>query len=102
MSKGTVTGQVTVISDGTTFFPILQCTIGDLYQSYKGDPASPTNVSPNFETIESKPLIVFQAFSAQEATGSTYNLANATANGTLIILLFLSMRMAYQQQPSME
>ena len=79
MTKGTVTGQVTVISDGTTFFPILQCTVGDLYQTYQGDASNPTSVSPSYEVSEDKPLIVFQAFSAQEATGSAYNLANATA-----------------------
>ena len=79
MTKGTITGQVTVISDGTTFFPILQCTVGDLYQTYQGDASSPTSVSPSYEVLEDKPLIVFQAFSAQEATGSAYNLANATA-----------------------
>ena len=79
MTKGTVTGQVTVISDGTTFFPILQCTVGDLYQTYQGDASNPTSVSPSYEVLEDKPLIVFQAFSAQEATGSAYNLANATA-----------------------
>ena len=49
MSKATVTGQITVTSNGTTLHTILQCTTGDVYQNYDGDPASPSNVVPNFE-----------------------------------------------------
>ena len=79
MSKAVQTGQVTVVSDGTTFHTILQCTIGDLYQTYEGDYSSPSNITPNFEQASYKPLLVFQAFSAQEGTGASYNLAGATA-----------------------
>ena len=61
MSKATVTGQITVTSNGTTLHTILQCTTGDVYQNYDGDPASPSNVVPNFEASgATKPKLVMQ------------------------------------------
>lgn len=79
MSKATATGQVTVTTDGTTFHTVLQCTLGDLYQTYEGDYSQPTNISPNIEAMSQKPLVVFQAYSAQEGTGTYFNLSSATA-----------------------
>lgn len=79
MSKGAASGNIVYVNDGTTFNPILQCTIGDLYQTYEGDYNNPSNITPNFEQMSYKPMCVFQAISAQEGTGTSYNLANATA-----------------------
>lgn len=79
MSKATVTGQIVVTSDGTTLHPILQCTIGDVYQNYDGDPASPSNVVPNFEASgATKPKLVMQAFSAEQGADNSFDLTKGT------------------------
>ena len=79
MSKATVTGQIVVTSDGTTLHPILQCTIGDVYQNYDGDPASPSNVVPNFEASgTTKPKLVMQAYSAEQGDDNSFDLTKGT------------------------
>lgn len=79
MSKATVTGQIVVTSDGTTLHPILQCTIGDVYQNYDGDPASPSNVVPNFEASGAmKPKLVMQAYSAEQGADNSFDLTKGT------------------------
>ena len=79
MSKATVTGQIVVTSDGTTLHPILQCTIGDVYQNYDGDPASPSNVVPNFEASgATKPKLVMQAYSAEQGADNSFDLTKGT------------------------
>ena len=37
MSKASITGQIVVTSNGTTIYPILQCTTGDVNQNYDGE-----------------------------------------------------------------
>lgn len=79
MSKATVTGQIVVTSDGTTLHPILQCTIGDVYQNYDGNPASPSNVVPNFEASgTTKPKLVMQAYSAEQGDDNSFDLTKGT------------------------
>lgn len=79
MGKATVTGQITVTSNGTTLHTILQCTTGDVYQNYDGDPASPSNVVPNFEASgETKPKLVMQAYSAEQGAGNSFDLTRGT------------------------
>ena len=79
MSKATVTGQIVVTSDGTTLHPILQCTIGDVYQNYDGNPASPSNVVPNFEASgTTKPKLVMQAYSAEQGADNSFDLTKGT------------------------
>lgn len=79
MSKATVTGQIVVTSDGTTLHQILQCTIGDVYQNYDGDPASPSNVVPNFEASgATKPKLVMQAYSAEQGADNSFDLTKGT------------------------
>ena len=79
MSKATVTGQIVVTSDGTTLHPILQCTIGDVYQNYDGNPASPSNVVPNFEASgATKPKLVMQAYSAEQGADNSFDLTKGT------------------------
>ncbi len=76
MSKATVTGQITVTSNGTTLHSILQCTTGDVYQNYDGDPASPSNVVPNFEASgATKPMLVMQAYSAEQGAGNSFDIS---------------------------
>ena len=79
MSKATVTGQIVVSSNGTTLHPILQCTIGDVYQNYDGNPASPSNVVPNFEASgATKPKLVMQAYSAEQGASNSFDLSKGT------------------------
>lgn len=79
MSKATVTGQITVTSNGTTLHTILQCTTGDVYQNYDGNPASPSNVVPNFEASgATKPNLVMQAYSAEQGAGNSFDLTKGT------------------------
>lgn len=79
MSKATVTGQIVVTSNGTTLHPILQCTIGDVYQNYDGNPASPSNVVPNFEASgATKPKLVIQAYSAEQGANNSFDLTKGT------------------------
>ncbi len=79
MSKATVTGEIVVTSNGTTLHPILQCTIGDVYQNYDGNPASPSNVVPNFEASgATKPKLVMQAYSAEQGANNSFDLTKGT------------------------
>lgn len=79
MSKATVTGQIVVTSNGTTLHPILQCNTGDIYQNYDGDPASPSNVMPNFEASgATKPKLVMQAYSAEQGAGNSFDLSKGS------------------------
>ena len=79
MSKATVTGQITVTSNGTTLHTILQCTTGDVYQNYDGDPASPSRVVPDFEASgATKPKLVMQAYSAEQGAGNSFDLTKGT------------------------
>ena len=79
MSKATVTGQIVVTSNGTTLHPILQCNTGDIYQNYDGNPASPSNVVPNFEASgATKPKLVMQAYSAEQGAGNSFDLSKGS------------------------
>lgn len=80
MSKATVTGQIVVSSNGTTLHPILQCTTGDIYQNYNGDPSSSTVVvMPNFEANgATKPKLVMQAYSAEQGADNSFDLTKGT------------------------
>lgn len=79
MTKATVTGQIVVTSNGTTLHPILQCNTGDIYQNYDGDPASPSNVVPNFEASgATKPKLVMQAYSAEQGAGNSFDLSKGS------------------------
>lgn len=79
MSKATVTGQIVVTSDGTTLHPILQCTIGDVYQNYDGDPANPSRVVPDFGASgATKPMLVMQAYSAEQGADNSFDLTKGT------------------------
>lgn len=71
MAKASVTGTIAVISNGTTLNAIIQCQLGDLYQSYLGDPSAPTNIYPDFEASgATKPMLVFLLYSAEKGSGN--------------------------------
>lgn len=71
MAKAAVTGQITVVSNGTTFYTVIQCQMGDLYQTYIGDKSAPTSISPDFEASgATKPILVFLAYSSEIGSGN--------------------------------
>ena len=79
MSKASVTGQIIVTSNGTTIHTVLQCTAGDVYQYYDGEWSAPTSITPDYEaTGATHPTIVFQAFSAEQGAGNSFDLSKAS------------------------
>lgn len=82
MSKASATGQIIVTSNGTTLHTILQCTTGDVYQNYDGEwDSSSVVISPNFEISgATKPVIVMQAYSAEQGAGNSFNLSKGNAS----------------------
>lgn len=71
MAKASTTGQITVVSNGTTFYTVIQCQLGDLYQTYLGDVDEPTNITPDFEASGAvKPILIFLAYSSEVGSGN--------------------------------
>lgn len=71
MAKASAVGQITVVSNGTTYNALLQCSIGDIVQSYEGNISSPTKVSPDYEASgATKPILMFMLFSAEKGNGN--------------------------------
>lgn len=71
MAKASTTGQITVVSNGSTFYTVIQCQLGDLYQTYLGDVDAPTSITPNFEASgATKPMLVFLAYSSEIGNGN--------------------------------
>lgn len=71
MAKASVTGTISVISNGTTYYTVIQSQLGDIYQSYLGDVDSPTDITPDFEAEGAvKPYLVFLAYSAELGSGN--------------------------------
>lgn len=80
MSKASAVGRITVTSNGTSIFSILQATTGDLYQNFSGEASAPETITPDWEaTGATKPVVTFQAFSAGSDAGATIDLSTATA-----------------------
>lgn len=81
MAKAAVTGTITVISNGTTYYTVIQSQLGDIYQSYLGDVDSPTDITPDFEADGAvKPYLVFLAYSAELGSGNGLNGNISNAN----------------------
>ena len=79
MSKASITGQIVVTSNGTTIYPILQCTTGDVNQNYDGEWNAPTQISPDFEASGARhPVIAMQAFSAEQGAGNNFDLTRGS------------------------
>lgn len=82
MSKASAVGQITVTSNGTTYNTLLQCDIGDIIQSYEGEPKSPTKVSPDYEASGAKkPTLELLIFSSERGNGNALsNVSNENTN----------------------
>lgn len=52
MSIASKSGQVTYVRKGSVYMPFLQSNMGDLYQEYQGDSNSPTNITPDFVSLQ--------------------------------------------------
>lgn len=77
MAKASAVGQITVISNGTTYNTLLQCDIGDIIQSYEGSASSPTKISPDYEASGSKkPTLLLMIFSAEKGNGNALSNVN--------------------------
>lgn len=71
MSKASAVGQITVISNGTTYNALLQSDVGDIVQSYEGEYSSPTKVYPDYAASGAKqPTIMLMLFSAERGNGN--------------------------------
>lgn len=85
MSKASAVGQITVVSNGTTYNALLQCNIGDIVQSYEGSASSPTKVSPDYEASGAvKPILMLMLFSAEKGNGNALSNVDNTKVSWLI------------------
>lgn len=82
MSKASAVGQITVISNGTTYNTLLQCDIGDIIQSYEGSASSPTTIFPDYEASGAKkPTLSLMLFSSEKGNGNALsNVDNNNVN----------------------
>lgn len=71
MSKASAVGQITVISNGTSYNAFLQCQLGDIVQTYQGNIDAPENITPNYEASGAeKPIIMLMLFSSEKGNGN--------------------------------
>ncbi len=71
MAKASAVGQITVISNGTTYNTLLQCNIGDIVQSYEGEFSSPTKISPDYTAAgATTPILMLMLFSSERGNGN--------------------------------
>lgn len=67
MSEATKVGQVTFRQKSGVYMPALMCDKGDLYQEYDGEASNPTNIAPDFATLQ--PTISYLLTSSRVAEG---------------------------------
>lgn len=67
MSVASVVGQVVFSQKSGVYMPMIQSAQGDLYQEYLGTADSPTNVAPDFTSLQ--PLLSFIVTSSRVAEG---------------------------------
>ena len=98
-AKASTTGQITVVSNGTTFYTVIQCQLGDLYQTYLGDVDAPTNIAPDFEASGvTKPVLVFLAYSSEVGSGNGLaSIENANMHWFIGLLKSCLIRMEYRK-----
>lgn len=97
MSLASQVGQVVYQRKSGVYMPILQCDKGDLYQEYQGDAQNPTNIVPDFPSLQPKlsyiitssrvadglvvPNIVKWYFNDTELTFGNDNISTNSFNG---------------------
>lgn len=67
MSEASVVRQVQYLRKGSVYMPYIQSNMGDLYQEFQGSSDNPTNVSPDFSTMQ--PILSYIILSSLLATG---------------------------------
>lgn len=67
MSIASRTGQVTFLLRSGVYSTALMCNMGDLYQVYDGEPDNPSNITPDFPTLQ--PTYQFIVSSSRVAEG---------------------------------
>lgn len=67
MSEASVSRQVVYVRKGSVYMPFLQSNMGDLYQEYQGTSDNPTNITPDFTTLN--PMLSYIITSSLVASG---------------------------------
>lgn len=70
MSKVQISRQVKFISKAGTYTAMLQCNRGQLWQSYQGTAASPSNITPDYASLSDKPVLRFVVISSRSANAA--------------------------------
>lgn len=70
MSKVQISRQVKFISKAGTYTAMLQCNRGQLWQSYQGTAATPSNITPDFASLNDKPVLRFVVISSRSANAA--------------------------------
>ena len=70
MSKVQVSRQVKFISKAGTYTAMLQCNRGQLWQSFQGTAASPSNITPDYASMQEKPVLRFVVVSSRSANAA--------------------------------
>lgn len=70
MSKVQVSRQVKFVSKAGTYTAMLQCNRGQLWQSYQGTVASPSNITPDYASLSEKPVLRFVVISSRSANAA--------------------------------
>jgi len=67
MSEASKTGGVIFSQKSGVYMPAIMCNKGDLYQEYLGESSAPSNISPDFETLQ--PILSFLLTSSRVSEG---------------------------------
>jgi len=70
MSKVQVSRQVKFISKAGTYTAMIQCNRGQLWQSFQGTAATPSNITPDYASLQDKPVLRFVVVSSRSANAA--------------------------------
>lgn len=70
MSKVRVSRQVKFISKAGTYTAMIQCNRGQLWQSFQGTAATPSNITPDYASLQDKPVLRFVVVSSRSANAA--------------------------------
>lgn len=67
MSISSATGQIVFSQKSGVYMPLIQSNQGDLYQEYQGEASNPSNIAPDFVSLQ--PILSFILTSSRVAEG---------------------------------